>query len=138
MSETMVNAELCGCSGLPKIKTHFAKIIVGGNVEKPYYGILYYDPTLKGYYEGFGSYYLENIFKLLAEEFEIVDDAPTIEAEWIGDPDDYFDDLDDLDELQCSVCGAEFDNISNNVLGWDYCPNCGAKMVQEVDHGKVD
>lgn len=63
-----------------------------------------------------------------------ISNAPTIDAEpvnhgrWIGDPDDYFDDLDDLDELQCSVCGAEFDNISNDVLGWNYCPNCGAKM----------
>lgn len=73
-----------------------------------------------------------------------VNTQPTIDAEpvnhgrWIGDPDDYFDDLDDLDELQCSVCGAEFDNISNDVLGWNYCPHCGAKMDGGNDDGKTD
>ena len=55
----------------PKIKTHFAKIIVEGTAQKPYYSILYYDPTKDEYINGYGSYYIENVFKWLAEEFEI-------------------------------------------------------------------
>lgn len=72
-------------------------------------------------------------FSVLCDKLEAiaVDSEPVKHGRWIGDPDDYFDDLDDLDELQCSVCGAEFDNISNDVLGWNYCPNCGAKMDLE-------
>lgn len=56
-----------------KIKTHFAKIIVEGSADKPYYSILYYDPTAKEYYNGYGSYFIWNVFRWLEEEFEIVE-----------------------------------------------------------------
>ena len=62
-----------------KIKTHFAKIIVKGTAENPYYSILYYDPTAKEYYIGYGSYFIETVFDWLAEDFEIVD-AHTVDA----------------------------------------------------------
>lgn len=68
-----------GCSQATKIKTHFAKIIVGGTAEKPCYDILYFDPTDREYHIGFGSFCLEYVFKWLSEEFEIVD-APTVDA----------------------------------------------------------
>lgn len=55
-----------------KIKTTYAQIVVGGRVEKPYFSILYYDPSDNEYHLGFGSYYLEYVFKWLKEEFEIV------------------------------------------------------------------
>ena len=55
----------------PIIKTHFAKIIVEGTAEKPYYSILYYDPTKDEYINGYGSYCIEYVFRWLAEEFEI-------------------------------------------------------------------
>ena len=58
-----------------KHRTHFAKIIVEGTAEKPYYNILYFDPTDKEYHIGFGSYYLKYVFQWLKEEFEIVGDA---------------------------------------------------------------
>lgn len=58
-----------------KIKTHFAKIFVGGTVEKPCYNILYFDPIDKEYHIGFSSFCLEYVFKWLSEEFEIIDDA---------------------------------------------------------------
>ena len=54
-----------------KHKTHFAKIVVDGTAEKPYYSILYYDHTKDEYINGYGSYYIENVFKWLSEEFEI-------------------------------------------------------------------
>ena len=70
----------------PKIKTHFAQIIVDGTAEKPYYNIMYFDPAAGDYRIGFGSYYLNYVFKWLTEEFEIVetrtnvDRHPTIDA----------------------------------------------------------
>lgn len=57
-----------------KIRTHFAKIIVGGTLQKPFYEILYYDPSDGQYHEGFGSYYLAYVFQWLSEEFEIISD----------------------------------------------------------------
>lgn len=62
-----------------KIKTNFARIIVGGTTEKPYYNILYFNPTDKEYHIGFGSYCLEYVFKWLAEEFEI-EEAPAVDS----------------------------------------------------------
>lgn len=64
---------------VPKIKTHFAEIIVSGQTEKPYYNILFIDPQTREYEVCFGSYSLENVRKWLSEEFEIVD-APTVDA----------------------------------------------------------
>lgn len=63
-----------------KIKTHFAQIIVGGTCEKPCYDIMYFDPADKEYHIGFGSFCLEYVFKWLEDEFEIIDEQPTIEA----------------------------------------------------------
>lgn len=64
-----------------KIKTHFAKIYIGGTITKPYFGILYYDPETKDYCEGFGSYDILNVFQWLREEFEIVDEPETEDEE---------------------------------------------------------
>jgi hypothetical protein len=64
---------------VPKIKTHFAEIIVRGKTEKPYYNIIFIDPQTREYEVCFGSYSLENVRKWLSEEFEIVD-APTVDA----------------------------------------------------------
>ena len=67
------------CARKNKIKTNFAKIVVSGSAEKPYYNILYFDPVDKNYHVGFGSFYLAYVFKWLSEEFEI-EDAPTVDA----------------------------------------------------------
>ena len=69
-----------GYGKAPKIKTHFAQIIVCGTAEKPYYNILYFDPTDRIYHVGFGSYSLGYVFKWLSEEFEIIDDVTTVDA----------------------------------------------------------
>ena len=55
-----------------KIKTHFAKIIVGGTAEKPYYNILFFDPADGEYHVGYGSYCLDYVFQWLSEVFEII------------------------------------------------------------------
>ena len=64
---------------VPKIKTHFAEIIVMGKTEKPYYNIIFIDPQTREYEVCFGSYSLENVRKWLSEEFEMID-APTVDA----------------------------------------------------------
>jgi hypothetical protein len=42
-----------------KIKTQFARIVVGGTPKKPYYNIWYFDPTDGECHIGFGSYCLD-------------------------------------------------------------------------------
>ena len=123
-----------GCE-TTKIKTHFAKIIIGGNEEKPYYHIMYFCPKDKEYHIGFGSYKLHFVRKWLAEEFEIIDgvpayaDVPRWEDEYNGkyaNP-----------RYRCSVCKKRslYKSVMDVLGNWkdvqaltNYCPNCGAKM----------
>ena len=65
-----------------KIKTSFAKIIVDGTVEKPYYSILWMDKESKEYNIGYSSYYLDYVFKWLEVVFELVaaDEPPAVDA----------------------------------------------------------
>ena len=108
-----------------KIKTHFAKIIVEGTTEHPYYSILYYDPKRKEYFNGYGSYYIANVFGWLNECFEIeempiVDAVEVVHGHWI-----------ECEGTVCSVCNKHFfvDGpwaVANYRA--NYCPNCGAKM----------
>ena len=65
-----------------KIKTPFAKIIVDGTVEKPYYSILWLDKENKGYNVGYSSYCIDYVFKWLEVVFEIVaaDESPAADV----------------------------------------------------------
>ena len=65
-----------------KIKTPFAKIIVDGTVEKPYYSILWLDKENKGYNVGYSSYCIDYVFKWLEVVFEIVaaDESPSADV----------------------------------------------------------
>lgn len=75
--DNVANAD--GCENT-KIRTHFAKIFVGGTAETPCYNIMYFDPMDREYHIGFSSFTLEYVFKWLAEEFEIIDEPPTVDA----------------------------------------------------------
>lgn len=113
-----------------KIKTHFAKIIVGGTAHKPYYSILYFDPTDSDFHIGFGSYYLGYVFQWLSEEFEIVDgDAvfadPVKHGRWVVDRERLI--------AKCSECARtlKFSDEMQIALLDDqehFCYYCGAKM----------
>ena len=106
-----------------KIQTHFAKIIVGGALYEPYYGILYYDPSDGQYHEGFGSYCLAYVFQWLSEEFEITGDAvfadPVKHGRWIHKG---------AWHIECSECNYILAHIGE---AKNYCPYCGAKMDLE-------
>lgn len=54
-----------------KIKTHFARIIVTGKTEKPYYEIMYYDPKDKMCYIGYSSYDLGIVRRFLERYFVV-------------------------------------------------------------------
>lgn len=122
-----------------KIKTPFARIVVEGTPEKPYYNIWYFDPTDGECHIGFGSYCLDNVFNWLAEEFEVTEPRADVrlvrngrweQADWV-DPDGHgFGTVRTPNAgLRCSRCACVF---KKNLL-WKqaYCPNCGAKMCLE-------
>lgn len=55
-----------------KLKVTKADIVVKGTVDKPYYVIVYREVGKNYDNEGFGSYFLPNVFKWRDEEFEII------------------------------------------------------------------
>lgn len=109
---------------IEKIKTPFAKIIVGGTVEKPYHSIMWWDTEKRECNIGFSSYCLEYVFKWLEVVFEVTEDAfsadvaPVVHGEWIWNGKHW----------ECSNC--RHDRLHDLVLGLDaaYCPYCGADM----------
>jgi hypothetical protein len=118
-----------------KIKTNFARIIVEGTAEKPYYSILYYDPEGREYINGYGSYGIDIVFGYLTEYFEVI---PTVDAEpvrhgrwieytyWIGS----FGQI----HTKCSECGTDYPSKKGSRgdgKGGKYCEECGAKMDLE-------
>jgi hypothetical protein len=128
----LFDASADSCSEVAKIKTHFAQIIVGGTAEKPYYGILYFDPTYREYREGFGSYCLEFVRKWWQEEFEIIGDAffndPVVHCE-----DCEHGELDTSDDAKWYLC--HYDGSS-----WDkgnhFCSHGKMKTEKERDQNE--
>lgn len=89
-------------------------------------------PILQDFYkiadrlEGKNPY--ENVkIKAYRRCFERLADAPTIDAAPVVHGEWKFDDFDgDGKDYTCSICGWSCYSDSN------YCPNCGAKMDEEV------
>lgn len=116
-----------------KIKTHFAYVIVERYHGKPYYNILYFDPTDKDYHIGFGSFCLEYVFKWLDEEFEIVE-APTADVvevkrgRWVLGhvPPGYMTPGGNRPWI-CSECGG-FESWRLDKPKRKFCGECGADM----------
>ena len=115
-----------------KLKVTFAQIIVCGTAEKPYYNIMWFDHDGCGHI-GYGSYYLEYVFKWLSDEFEIegnifsADVVPVVHGRWINEGVYVTTAYGSLDVYRCSVCDREItiDDFDS------YCPNCGARMDGE-------
>lgn len=126
------SADACICK--KKIKTTFAKIIVGGTAKNPYYNILYLDPTDGNYHIGFGSKCLDYVFKWLAEEFEVADAsaadvAPVVHARW--DDSGRYTFPGGSTAVRCTHCGCALTESEYHLQNWYYCPVCGAKMDGE-------
>ena len=113
---------------MSKIKAIDPKIVVNGNVDKPYYSIEYYNISDKRWHIGYGSYNLKFVKEWLNDDFETVeaDVAPVHHGHWITQegwtPDDYY--------YTCSICNEDFYMIvgtpSDN--NYKFCPHCGARM----------
>lgn len=124
--------------GTHKVKTPFAKIIVGGTPEKPCYYIWYFDPADGEMHIGFGSYRLEYVFGWIAEEFEVTGPCTDVTAvrhgRWEGTADGYADGELVYDMWACSECGFDADGAEEKPE-WKYCPNCGAQMDGGAENG---
>ena len=137
-----------------KIKTPFAKIIVEGKLEKPYFSILYFDPADKDFHIGYSSYYLGYVFNWLNEEFEIVEDGnfaltalrpvsrERVEKVWRGEREWYDEEVGSpLEGIErewgwrCSKCKVvlpdDFDD-PDNPPAMRFCQWCGAPMTDEA------
>ena len=131
---------------MEKIKTPFAKMIVDGSREKPYFSILYFDPADKDFYIGYSSYYLDYVFNWLNENFEIVEDGnfalsalrpvsrerveKVWRGEWVEEPYSTKSERNRIIHSKkciCSVC-----NKSNGRKKENFCPSCGAPMTDEA------
>lgn len=110
-----------------KMKTSFAKIIVGGTPEKPYYHIWYFDPADKEFHIGFGSYRLDYVFRWLAEKFDVIEPCADVEPVRPGRWERCFEDWrQQIEGDKCSACGFEY--YGTGISRFRYCPNCCAKM----------
>ena len=133
---------------MEKIKTPFAKMIVDGSREKPYFSILYFDPADKDFYIGYSSYYLDYVFNWLNENFEIVEDGnfalsalrpvsrerveKVWRGEWMGSGDGYADGELVYDTWECSHCGYVIDEEDDPDMLPQFCPKCYAAMTDEA------
>lgn len=61
-------------------------------------------------------------FKSMVFDAPAADVAPVVHGKWI---------MDGKDHCHCSEC-KEGRNIRTQI-GWNFCPNCGAKMDKEAD-----
>lgn len=108
-----------------KIKTPYAKILVNGTADKPYYDILWYDTEKRQWYTGYGSYYIHNVFKWLKEEFEVTGiQFPDTHAHWIEGSEEP--DEDGNKWYTCSNCNHG--DMHSPSIEVPYCWYCGARM----------
>ena len=75
---------------------------------------------------GIDDHYTMGFFEAVirAKEFPSADVAPVRHGRWIEQEKYTFGTMYD-----CSICG---NRILDNGHSWNYCPNCGAKMDEEV------
>ena len=130
---------------MEKIKTPFAKMIIDGSREKPYFSILYFDPADKDFHIGYSSYYLDYVFNWLNENFEIVEDGnfalsalrpvsrERVEKVWKGAwKYSHTSAIDHFAVVKCSKCGHEAYAMALHVIEGNFCPACGATMTDEA------
>ena len=106
------------CIRKVKRKTNFAKIVVTGTVEKPYFEIVWLDYMDREYHIGYGSYNLNFVFQWLSECFE-VEDAPTVDAVEVVRCKDckHW----DKDALWCNINSAQFNDSNYTWYAENFC-----------------
>lgn len=115
-----------------KIKVSNPRIVVStNNPDKPCYSIIYYDVEKKIWCQGFASYCLKFVQQWFREELEVIEmDFESVRhGRWIDTEPEYCDCY-AKNAYVCSNCRDFY------TLDWKYmkyCPNCGAKMDEEVE-----
>lgn len=87
------------------------------------------DPENKALYNAIQSY--QRFFINELNECKSYDVAPIVHGTWtqrVEDISGY-----NLNVIKCSICGSEYDFLYGTLedKGYNYCPNCGAKMEVE-------
>lgn len=81
-------------------------------------------PTASGGFDEYARMIVPNTIK----NMPAADVAPARHGQWIEQEKYTFGTMYD-----CSICG---NRILDNGHSWNYCPNCGARMDEEVDHAQ--
>ena len=117
-----------GKDEVEKINTHFARIIVTGTSDKPYYEIMWYDPKAKMYCIGYSSYKIEFVFGWLKEHFEVVgsndplmmeplSEMSNIERILCGDKEALVNELHDIVKWARELSKQDWYNITHDANG---------------------
>lgn len=105
-----------------KLKVTYARIIVGGTVDKPYFEIEYHEVGKDYDNIGFGSYYLKNVFKWRDEYLEIISNNDEDVCEWTRRINNF-----------TTSCGEDFVPL---MRGYQFCPYCGKRMKVRTKDGE--
>lgn len=97
-----------------KEKVSYAKIVVRGTKEKPYYEIEYYDLRDEEVHVGYGSYYLNFVFDWFNECFEVVGNAKTKE------------------QREAEKLKSNLELCENRDLGFERCSKCSYYDCEKV------
>lgn len=93
-----------------KIRTRFAEITVGNNVEKPYYSILWWDEDRKEFSLGYSSYCLAYVARWRELVFEVIEGAPAADVVKANSPEKAF-----VDEWICGN-GMTFKQVADLIF----------------------
>lgn len=105
------------------------KLTVRKSNGRPYYSIIYLEDGNE--FEGYSSYSLDVISDYLKRYFEFA--QPECKTgRWIYDDNDW-----SSVRGECSVCGWKAHVGEDDVVGMDYCPNCGSRLLIGKD-GECD
>lgn len=68
-------------------------------------------------------------FESFLNDVPTADVQPVLHGEWVAYPECLrYENAYSDDQIVCSVCGSVWNILDNCTEGFNYCPNCGAKM----------
>lgn len=74
------------------------------------------------------------VTEFVEDELPAADVAPVRHGRWVHSR--YENCSEQFEIVKCSFCGHEAYAMAFYVIGWNYCPNCGARMTEDIDEQK--